>query len=437
MQNILQTYAVDGVLIHDNEQENVIILVYAHDAEIAENRIRVYAQQNQLRLIHQFLPLPFDLYLQRHANPDFISPLNNLLVTLSENTPLIIFNPNQHQENEKSVDPCLIKKIFLLREEDEHSSFMFQPIPRSIQSHLWQENSESQCYAIINAAVSFWLPERFKLDDIRSECLFKGEEAEKRKNTAPYLLHLPTNHAFVEELCSTPPAPQKDGFQQWDNNFGFFFRSSAEFEILLHHFRKFIYMNTYDERLLYFRFYDPIVLEEYFDFLQHYPRKLSTFWGKGLIESFILPKKQNAVCYTPNVDFSEIEPARKQFDKFEMREMIAKKDEKLLIQLINDLVDNAPYLLDIYSINEVENVVRYHYKLGKKHQFYETSTIGFLSLATLFYGETMDKLDPESVILRLLSVNYLSEPEKLYYIQQRLDVLEQQKLIDNNFKEVN
>ncbi|WP_167366645.1 hypothetical protein [Rodentibacter rarus] len=51
-------------------------------------------------------------------------------------------------------------------------------------------------------------------------------------------------------------------------------------------------------------------------------------------------------------------------------------------------------------------------------------------------AKTVDKLDPEAIITKLLTLNYLSEPEKLYYIQQRLDVLEQQKQINNYFKEV-
>ncbi|OOF69812.1 DUF4123 domain-containing protein [Rodentibacter caecimuris] len=433
MQNTLKPYAVDGILIHENEQENVVFLIYSHNAEIAENHIRIYAQQHQLRLSHQFLPQPFERYLQHHANPDFISPLTTLSATLSENNPLLIFNPAQHQESEKSPTPCLIKEEFLLREDDEHSTFLFQPIPRSMKLHLWQGNSESQCYAIINAEVSFWFPRGFEGGDIRSECLFKGEEAEKRKKIAPYLLHLPENHPFVEQLCSVPTKPQEDGEQHWHKNFGFFFRSSADFDTLLHHFRKFIYMNTYDGRLLYFRFYDPIVLEDYFDFLQHYPTKLSTFWGKGLIDSFILPKQQNAVCYMPNIDFSQIEPAKKQFDQFEMKEMIAKKDKKLLSQLIEDLITTAPYLLDTYSHQEIENVVQYHYKMGLKYRFYETGTIGFLSLATLFYGETVDKLDSESIIMKLLALDYLSEPEKVYYIQHRLDVLEQQQIINSRF----
>ena len=40
-------YAVNGLQLSNNEQENIIILIYASNAEIAKNYITVYQQQNQ------------------------------------------------------------------------------------------------------------------------------------------------------------------------------------------------------------------------------------------------------------------------------------------------------------------------------------------------------------------------------------------------------
>ena len=42
-------YAVNGLQLSNNEQENIIILIYASNAEIAKNYITVCQQQNQLR----------------------------------------------------------------------------------------------------------------------------------------------------------------------------------------------------------------------------------------------------------------------------------------------------------------------------------------------------------------------------------------------------
>ena len=429
-------YAVNGLQLSNNEQENIIILIYASNAEIAKNYITVYQQQNQLRLQYTFLPLPLSMYFQRHADETLIDQLKIVAQDLSEQHPILIFNPNQYLENEKSKTACLTKNEFPLRQEDEYSPFLFQSIPDSIKPYLWPEDSNSQCYAIINAEVSVWFPQRFELDDIQSACLFKGEEGERRKKTAPYLLHLPENHPFVEELCSESPKGKEseDGFQQWNKSFGFFFRSTATFDELLHHFRKFIYMPTYDGRLLYFRFYDPTVLEDYFDRLMYYPKKIATFWGGGLINAFIMPKGKNVICYTSNIDFSQIESSKKQFDQFEMREMIAQKDQKLLSQLTDEILETTPIISDYYSRDIIHKAVSRCYEICKQNNIIETRSIGILTIYSLACGKMIDILDPERKIPSILE-SEIAEMEKLYYIQERVNLLEQQGVIQNKFEE--
>ena len=430
-------YAVNAHQLSNNEQEDIIILIYAASAEIAKNHITVYQQQNQIRLQYSFLPLPLNTYFQRHADETLIAQLKTTAQELSEQHPVIIFNPNQYRENEKSTIACLTKTEFPIRREDERTPFLFQPIPDTIKPYLWPEdNSTGQCYAIINAEVSFWFPQRFELDDIHYACLFKGEEGEKRKRTAPYLLHLPENHPFVEELCSESPKgkEQEDGFQQWNKPFGFFFRSHATFDELLHHFRKFIYMPTYDGRLLYFRFYDPTVLEDYFDRLMYYPKKVATFWGGGLINAFIMPKGKNVIYYTSNIDFSQIESSKKQFDQFEMREMIAQKDQKLLSQLTDEILETTPIISDYYSRDIIHKAVSRCYEICKQNNIIETRSIGILTIYSLACGKMIDILDPERKIPSILE-SEIAEMEKLYYIQERVNLLEQQGVIQNKFEE--
>ena len=189
-------------------------------------------------------------------------------------------------------------------------------------------------------------------------------------------------------------------------------------------------MNTYDDNLLYFRFYDPVVLEEYFDFLQHYPRKLSTFWGKGLINEFILPKQENAVSYVPNIDFSQIEPAKKQFDKFEMKAMIEKKDNKLLLNLVKEIIESTPKVLDYYSEDIIEKAVRHCAKVAEQYHLKETRTIGLFTLYSLACGYAINVLDPEKKVMDILKSD-ISELEKLSLIQERINELEQQGIIKN------
>ena len=122
-------YAVNAHQLSNNEQEDIIILIYAASAEIAKNHITVYQQQNQIRLQYSFLPLPLNTYFQRHADETLIAQLKTTAQELSEQHPVIIFNPNQYRENEKSTIACLIKTEFPLRREDERTPFLFQPIP--------------------------------------------------------------------------------------------------------------------------------------------------------------------------------------------------------------------------------------------------------------------------------------------------------------------
>ncbi len=377
-------YAVNAHQLSNNEQEDIIILIYAASAEIAKNHITVYQQQNQIRLQYFFLPLPLNTYFQRHADETLIAQLKTTAQELSEQHPVIIFNPNQYRENEKSTIACLIKTEFPLRREDERTPFLFQPIPDTIKPYLWPEdNSAGQCYAIINAEVSFWFPQRFELDDIHYACLFKGEEGEKRKRTAPYLLHLPENHPFV-----------------------------------------------YDGRLLYFRFYDPTVLEDYFDRLMYYPKKLATFWGGGLIDSISLPKGHHVVHYAPTMEFAKITPAKKQFDRFEMNVIVDERNASLLTDLVNELLETTPILNDYYERETIEKVVQHCYRLCKTHALYQTIDIGLLTLLSLAYGNVIDRLDPEKKINQILQSD-ITEQKKRYLIKQRISVLENKNIIRN------
>ena len=77
-------YAVNAHQLSNNEQENIIILIYAASAEIAKNHITVYQQQNQIRLQYSFLPLPLNTYFQRHADETLIAQLKTTAQELSE-----------------------------------------------------------------------------------------------------------------------------------------------------------------------------------------------------------------------------------------------------------------------------------------------------------------------------------------------------------------
>lgn len=435
MQREHQIYAVDGWQLTRDAPESIVILIYAQNAGTAKNRITVYQQQNQLRLQYSLLPLPLETYFQRHGDETLIEPIRRLSQQLAETNPLIIFNPHHYQASDKTGTPCLIKTRFPLRAANNSPApSLFQSMPDSVKPYLWPRDDADKCYVIINAETSFWFPIRFEQSVMRFACLYKGEKAEKQQKTAPYLLELPANHPFAQELFSDAPLEQGDGFQHWRKNFGFFFRSSASFDELHHHFRKFIYMPTYQDNLLYFRFYHPQVLEDYLDRLIYYPKKLATFFGGGLIDAFLLPKGDDIIHYMPNMDFSQITPAKKQFDKFEMDIFIAQRNQSLLAGLANDMLVAKPILADYYDRETIEKAVHHCYQVCHKHGIYQTSVIGIFSLLSLACGSVMDIADPQREINRILQ-SQLSEQEKLYEIKKRFAFLVHQGIIQNKLGE--
>ncbi len=72
--------------------------------------------------------------------------------------------------------------------------------------------------------------------------------------------------------------------------------------------------------------------------------------------------------------------------------------------------------------------------LVKKYNIRQSITIGFFTLVTLLYGKTIDALDSGGIINSLLQSSYLTELNKIYYIQQRLEFLEGKGVIHDLFE---
>ncbi|OOF37696.1 hypothetical protein BKK47_10995 [Rodentibacter mrazii] len=432
-----QIYAID-VFITTTElnNEKSVLLVYASNPELAQNKIRIYQQIHQMQIMQNLQLLPLDIYFQRHCDENLIAPIKQQTEQLSEDNYLTIFYPNKYVVQHKSATPCLNK----IREKVDFLSkptlFEINLIPKSITSHLWQENSH--CYALINAEKSFWFPRIF-LDDntLKSACLYKGEQAERKREIAPYLVQLPQEHTLTQQLFSIPAPDRVDTFNHWHKNVGVFFRSSASFEEILEHFRRFVFMNTYEDKLVYFRFYDPLVMEDYFDRLLHYPEKLATFFGGNLIQAFLLPNKENFIYYEPKVDLSQYKQAKKQIDKFEMDEMRENHNKRLLSSLIEQMISSTPELLNYYDKEVITKVVLHAYGICRKTKMNQSFSVGYLALISLAYGTVFNILDPEGKIDQILHSQKMTEQEKLYEINKRADFLEQQGIIKNKLQENN
>ncbi len=128
-------------------------------------------------------------------------------------------------------------------------------------------------YFIVDPTLRKKVVGKFDLDDsavdIPKRCLFKGKAAEELKEAAPYLLDM----TLLKDTSSnhdTLPSFHKDFFENhWGQNTGIFIRSTAGFEEVWHHFRKFTKLQMEeDNRWIFFRFWDPRTLPTFLDALE-------------------------------------------------------------------------------------------------------------------------------------------------------------------------
>lgn len=81
-------------------------------------------------------------------------------------------------------------------------------------------------------------------------CLYQGEAEETMSETAPYLFTYKSKSEFAQWLAQ----------YGWGNSWGVFIQASVDIELLRRHFRKYIMVQMWDGKQVYFRFYDPRVL---------------------------------------------------------------------------------------------------------------------------------------------------------------------------------
>jgi hypothetical protein len=113
------------------------------------------------------------------------------------------------------------------------------------------EGVSGDVYAILDGAMVKQLPDWFEERDAPFACLFPGESDPMVLTRAPWLVRAePGSEAMAWIL--------QEG---WARNWGMFtvVPRDTPFDAVLDHFRKFLQVRLPDERLVFFRFYDPRV----------------------------------------------------------------------------------------------------------------------------------------------------------------------------------
>lgn len=135
-------------------------------------------------------------------------------------------------------------------------------------------SGEGCVYAVLDGA---GIPDlRDKLYSLRPDavCLYPGELEPDMAAVAPYLVRLERDDAFTKWLLE----------KGWRNAWGIFAVSDAELPALQQHFRRHLIVYNREGRPMFFRFYDPRVLEPVL--AKYRPRELQNFFGP--VSSFAL-----------------------------------------------------------------------------------------------------------------------------------------------------
>jgi hypothetical protein len=154
-------------------------------------------------------------------------------------------------------------------------------IVQAVKQQLFSGKSEHNVFAILDGASVPNL--QAKLSEIGPEhvCLYRGEVAPDMAEVAPYLVMLERNARFTDWVIGSG----------WGEHWGIFGAGPVDLATLRRHFRKFLTVYDYAGRSLYFRYYDPRVLQIYLPTCNQL--ELEFLFGPV---SFYLAEKDNSNC---------------------------------------------------------------------------------------------------------------------------------------------
>lgn len=112
-------------------------------------------------------------------------------------------------------------------------------------------------YAILDAAKVTNLPELLENSGLEHRCLFKGEAYDELRDVAPWIVQLEDGNHFTRSLFTRSDAP----WHLRDTELGIYIRSRDTLEEIWRHFRKFARVKMPEKGWIFFRYYDPSVLD--------------------------------------------------------------------------------------------------------------------------------------------------------------------------------
>lgn len=287
--------------------------LYAQNREEVTHLLDDFRRENNADLKLMLAPLPAETWFERHGALWLLSYIDTarkkrLVVIPKEEKPAGTIPV----ETKDYLRRCILKDFILLDDQTDRYPKLFAPepifrllwpdkeIPDNIMGfesveHKQPENPMPKedplvrkkdieifgtalpplaCYAVIDSGRC---PNSAQLlDRYRNACLV-DTTLQARNQPAPYLVELfPEQISGLSGLFTdrtyTP-------FLSWQDQAGIFLHSRHDFDTVLKHLRQFACLLNEEDEKLFFRFHDPIVLQEYLEAIAEMPEKLSTFLG--------------------------------------------------------------------------------------------------------------------------------------------------------------
>lgn len=283
------------------------------------------------------------------------------------------------------------------------------------------DEQDCETYAVLDPTLRKAVTGIFDLDTVDAEArsLFDGRAAEQNEETAPYLVD-----ATVRSTNQIPIFNRKFLKEHWGKSTGIIVRSRGSFDEVRKHFRRFTKLRREEGNgWFFFRFWDPRIASVYFRTVQHSRERAEQWFGRGLIDSFVIEERGGRQATTFRAA-SSFEPSNQPLRSvvltdWELRPFRVSAYERDVERIAKDLKKDFEAELTSYSTENIVNLIlptiARFWGIGfrRKEYLYVIAAWG------VFYGSNFIEKDPLGT-LGSICTSDLSEKAKFAALKARM-----------------
>ncbi|MEO1564357.1 MAG: DUF4123 domain-containing protein [Pseudomonadota bacterium] len=258
-------------------------------------------------------------------------------------------------------------------------------------------------YLIVDPTLRKAVSGIFDLDvlDVKSLCLFNGRAAEENEEVAPYLVD-----------ATVPAADQVPRFNRtfiqdhWGQSTGIIIRSHAKFEEVRKHFRRFTKLKREGrDGWVFFRFWDPRIASVYFRTIQKSASRAEQWFGRGLIDSYVIEEEGGAKASTFRATDSfegSNEPILSvALTDWEMRPFQLSAYDRDVVRIASDLKNDFRNELRSYSTDNIAEFIKPTLSRFAEMGFRRKENLHVIAAWGLFYGTDFIDKDAQGTLAEI------------------------------------